>query len=88
MFILIFFVFFVAFSGSALSQCGNTMKKIGNSEKDFMQKSMSHFLHPLKSFLDNEMKTITVRPVFLFNSVKDRQLEACFHVAQNIFKSI
>ena len=33
---------------------------MGNAEKDFMQKSMSHFLHPLKSFLDNEMKTIVV----------------------------
>jgi len=61
--------------GSALSQCGGTMKKMGNAEKDFMQKSMSHFLHPLKSFLDNEMKTIMKEKRAL--EVKRLDLDAC-----------
>ena len=56
-------------TGSALSQCGGTMKQIGNAEKDFMQKSMSHFLHPLKSFLDNEMRTIVVWSLITFYSI-------------------
>jgi len=61
--------------GSALSQCGGTLKKIGNAEKDFMQKSMSHFLHPLKSFLDNEMKTIAKEKRAL--EVKRLDLDSC-----------
>ena len=48
------------FIGSTLLKTGTTLKKIGNAEKDFMQKSFVQFLHPLRSFLDNEMKTIMV----------------------------
>merc|ERR1712080_182082 len=43
--------------GSTLLKVGSTMKKIGNSEKDFVQQSLSHVIQPLRSFLDNEMKT-------------------------------
>lgn len=45
--------------GESLKKVGGTMKLVGNRERDFAQQSMSHFLHPLRSFLDNEMKTIT-----------------------------
>ena len=41
-------------------KCGVIEKKIGQTEKDFIHKSASHFLHPLKSFLEGDMKTITV----------------------------
>jgi len=45
--------------GASLAKVGTTIKKIGNAEKDYQQKAMSHFLHPLKSTLENEIKTIT-----------------------------
>jgi len=61
--------------GSTLSKVGSTMKKMGNTEKDFMQQSMSHVIHPLKSFLDNEMKTITKEKRLL--EVRRLDLDAC-----------
>eukprot|EP00794_Sanderia_malayensis_P015983 gene15983-17593_t len=44
--------------GSSLGKTGTSLKKMGNAEKDFMQKTASQFLDPLKRFLDNDMKTI------------------------------
>ena len=35
-------------------------KKVGQAEREFMTKSSSHFLHPLRSFLEGDMKTIGV----------------------------
>ena len=48
-------------AGSALVKCGVTQRKLGEAERDFMQKTMSHFLYPLKNFLEGDMKTISVR---------------------------
>ena len=39
---------------------GTTEKKLGQAERDLKAKSMSQFLHQLKSFLEGDMKTITV----------------------------
>lgn len=50
----------VLFAGNALTKTGTTLKKIGNAEKDLMQKTTSQFIHPLKAFLDNDMKTVSV----------------------------
>lgn len=47
-------------SGSALVKCGYMQKKVGQAEREFMTKSSSHFLHPLRSFLEGDMKTIGV----------------------------
>ena len=46
--------------GSALVKCGETEKKLGEAEKELKAKSMSHFLHQLKNFLEGDMKTISV----------------------------
>jgi len=45
--------------GNALIKTGTTLKKMGNAEKDLMQKTVSQFIHPLKTFLDNDMKTVS-----------------------------
>ncbi|KAJ7370111.1 Endophilin-B1 [Desmophyllum pertusum] len=45
--------------GSALVKCGATEKKLGEASRDLKTKSMSHYLHQLKNFLDGDMKTIT-----------------------------
>ena len=52
--------FCLFFSGSALVKCGEAEKKLGQAERDLKAKSMSHFLHQLKNFLEGDMKTITV----------------------------
>ncbi|KAK3737258.1 hypothetical protein QZH41_019869 [Actinostola sp. cb2023] len=44
--------------GSALVKVGTTEQSLGQSEKEFMTKTDSHFLHPLRSFLEGDMKTI------------------------------
>ena len=41
-------------------KCGATEKKIGQAEVEFKNKSMSHYLHQLKNFLEEDIKTITV----------------------------
>ena len=41
-------------------KCGEAEKKLGQAERDLKAKSMSHFLHQLKNFLEGDMKTITV----------------------------
>jgi len=46
--------------GSALVKVGTTEKKLGQAERDLKAKCMSHFLHQLKTFLDGDMKTISV----------------------------
>ena len=56
----------VSILGGALAKSGTTLKKIGNAEKDFMQKTMSHYLHPMKRFLENDIKTITVSRILYF----------------------
>jgi hypothetical protein len=46
--------------GAMLAKVGETEKKLGATEKDFVQKSNDCFLQPLKSFLDGQMRTIQV----------------------------
>ena len=54
----------VILAGSALVKCGVTQRKLGECERDFMEKTMSHFLYPLRNFLEGDMKTITVSIIF------------------------
>ncbi|XP_068695154.1 endophilin-B1-like isoform X2 [Montipora foliosa] len=61
--------------GSALVKCGEAEKKLGQAERDLKAKSMSHFLHHLKNFLEGDMKTITKERRTL--SAKRLDLDAC-----------
>lgn len=45
--------------GSALIKTGQAEQKLGQCERDFIANTGITFLHPLKKFLDGEMKTIT-----------------------------
>ena len=47
-------------SGSALIKCGNTHQKLGLAYKEFIQSAAVGFMQPLKSFLDGEMKSLSV----------------------------
>lgn len=51
--------------GSALVKCGETEKKIGQAGRELKAKSMTNFLHQLKTFLEGDMKTIAVSPCTL-----------------------
>ena len=55
----VFFFFFFTL-GSALVKCGETEKKIGQAGRELKAKSMTNFLHQLKTFLEGDMKTIAV----------------------------
>lgn len=46
--------------GSTLIKCGQTHQKLGLVYKDFIQSSAMGYMQPLKSFLEGEMKSITV----------------------------
>ena len=48
-------------TGAALVLVGTTQKKLGQFEKEFLQTAVTSFNNPLHNFLDNDMKTITVR---------------------------
>ncbi|XP_078384672.1 endophilin-B1-like isoform X1 [Oculina patagonica] len=61
--------------GSALVKVGTTEKKLGQAERDLKAKSMTHFLHQLKSFLEGDMKTITKERRTLL--AKRLDLDAC-----------
>ncbi|XP_074621994.1 endophilin-B1-like isoform X2 [Acropora palmata] len=61
--------------GSALVKCGEAEKKLGQAERDLKAKSMSHFLHQLKNFLEGDMKTITKERRTLL--AKRLDLDAC-----------
>ena len=50
----------LGFEGNILAKVGETEKKLGNTEKEFVQKCSDCFLQPLKSFLEGQMKTIMV----------------------------
>lgn len=45
--------------GSALIKVGQAEQKLGACERDFIGSVGMCFVHPLKKFLDGEMKTIT-----------------------------
>ncbi|XP_020892411.1 endophilin-B1 isoform X1 [Exaiptasia diaphana] len=61
--------------GSALIKVGTTEQMLGASEKEFMKKTDSHFLHPLRSFLEGDMKTIAAERRTLF--AKRLDLDSC-----------
>ena len=54
------FIFFFYTLGSALVKCGEAEKKIGQAGRELKDKSMTNFLHQLKTFLEGDMKTIAV----------------------------
>ena len=54
------FIYFFYTLGSALVKCGETEKKIGQAGRELKAKSMTNFLHQLKTFLEGDMKTIAV----------------------------
>ncbi|XP_020610401.1 endophilin-B2-like [Orbicella faveolata] len=61
--------------GSALVKVGTTEKKLGQAERDLKAKSMTHFLHQLKTFLEGDMKTISKERRTLL--AKRLDLDAC-----------
>ena len=61
--------------GSTLVKVGSCMKRIGIAEKDFMNESMNNAVQPLKSSLDDEMKTIAKERKTL--EAKRLDLDAC-----------
>ena len=46
--------------GSALIKCGQTQLKIGQIEREYAAKADRDFIRPLKKFLDEDAKTLTV----------------------------
>ena len=48
------------FTGNSLLKVGQTQQKLGDCERDFVMRSTNEYLTPLKSFLDNDIKTIAV----------------------------
>jgi hypothetical protein len=52
--------FKIFYSGSTLIKCGNCHQKLGLAHKEFIHSAASGFMQPLKSFLDGEMKSLTV----------------------------
>lgn len=60
---VIFFFFYTL--GSALVKCGEAEKKIGQAGRELKDKSMTNFLHQLKTFLEGDMKTIAVSTLTL-----------------------
>ena len=52
-------------TGHILNKVGEVEKRLGQFEKDFVQKSSDCLLQPLKSFLDGQMKTIQVRHFYI-----------------------
>lgn len=61
--------------GNILAKVGETEKKLGNTEKEFVQKCSDCFLQPLKSFLEGQMKTIMKEKKTL--EIKRLDLDAC-----------
>jgi len=52
-------------SGSTLIKCGQIHQKLGQTYKDFIQSAAMGYIQPLKSYLEGEMKSITVNIYFL-----------------------
>lgn len=46
--------------GSALIKCGQTQLKVGQIEREFASKADTDFIKPLKKFLDEDAKALTV----------------------------
>lgn len=61
--------FFCLILGSTLIKCGQTHQKLGHTYKDFIQSVVMGYMQPLKSFLEGEMKSITVNILTFFWSI-------------------
>lgn len=61
--------------GSSLIKVGHAQQKLGNVEREFVQKSAQNFIQPLRKFLDGDMKIIMKERKFLENKRLD--LDAC-----------
>jgi len=46
--------------GSALIKVGKAQQNLGQTEREFVANSYRSFVQPLKKFLDEDMRTITV----------------------------
>lgn len=46
--------------GSALIKVGKAEQNLGQTEREFVSKAFNNFVQPLKKFLDEDMRTITV----------------------------
>ncbi|RWS13501.1 endophilin-B2-like isoform X2 [Dinothrombium tinctorium] len=44
--------------GSALIKVGQTQQKLGKAEREFVTKSYKSFVHPLRKFLDEDVRTV------------------------------
>ena len=51
------------FTGNSLLKVGQTQQKLSDCKRDFVMRSTNEYLTPLKSFLDNDIKTIAVSNV-------------------------
>jgi len=81
-----FFFMFFAFScgvwlwwclGRALLKCGQTEKHLGSAQKEFVSTAVSRFVHPMKKFLEEEMKTLAVS-LQCFRNVDHGRVMAAF----------
>jgi endophilin-B len=54
--------------GSALIKVGKAQQSLGQTEREFITNAYRTFVHPLKKFLDEDMRTITVRRSQVFIS--------------------
>ncbi|XP_043941649.1 endophilin-B1 [Protopterus annectens] len=57
--------------GNALIKCGETQKRIGGAEQEFMQTSALNFLTPFRNFLEGDYKTISKERKLLQNKRLD-----------------
>ncbi|XP_071496176.1 endophilin-B1-like isoform X2 [Diadema antillarum] len=53
--------------GATLIQVGQTQRKLGQLQREFVHLSLSNYIVPLRSFLDGDMKTITKERKILEN---------------------
>ena len=56
----------ISYTGSALIKCGQCHQKLGLVHKEFIQSAATSFMQPFKSFLDTEMKALTVNILFQY----------------------
>ena len=61
---LLLFCLTIVHSGSVLIKCGQSHQKLGHNYKDFTQSVVMDYMQPLKSFLEGEMKSISVSIYF------------------------
>ena len=46
-------------------ECGKSLRKIGQAERDLLEKTVSRFMNPLESYLETDIKTIMVSDSFV-----------------------